>query len=473
AAFYRFKLGIKNIGVNDLATLLQIRPSALSFTGSADLALQVEGIPREGVRFGLSLTGDNLDLTSSLPSPLSIAETELSGRIQYDKTGVDLEEFRLRVETDRGRLETGNQSRFTLTENGVSGISSNGTLSATIFPAGGQTEPPFFARNLTASYKTDLIRTKTGWNATNGELHLPGLELLFDGQWKGNSRNAFDLNLAIPETSFTPAIELLPGLSKLKDLGLSGSFSSRISLKRSSAGTFQTAGRLNLTDVHLGIPGPLADLSRLNGSIELQNTAIMGKGLKALLGRSPISVDLSIPDISAPDTTLHVLADSIRADELIFTSDKRYLKQVDGIVRIAGSGVTLGPIHVKMDGGTDATVNGTVRNFAAPDVALQIVGRHGNIDEIIGLWEHPSVTKIAETLPHPPRRGSLLIDIVTDSGQISGMQFDRATSQITQRNDTLVIGPIRFKAGAGEGLGQVLIVRSKEGPSRLKISGNI
>lgn len=126
-----------------------------------------------------------------------------------------------------------------------------------------------------------------------------------------------------------------------------------------------------------------------------------------------------------------------------------------------------------MDGGTDATVDGTVRNFSAPEVALQIVGRHGNIDEIIGLWEQPTVTPAAQTLPHPPHKGSLLIDIVTDSGQISGMPFERATSQITQRNNTLIIGPIRFKSGDGEGLGQVLIVRQKEGHSRLKISGNI
>lgn len=123
---------------------------------------------------------------------------------------------------------------------------------------------------------------------------------MFDGQWEGNSQNSFDLNLAIPETSFSPVIELLPGLNKLKELGLSGSFNSRISLKRSNEGAMETTGTVNLTDVHLGIPGPLADLSRLNGSIALQNRAILAKGLKAELGSSPISVDLTIPDMTAP-----------------------------------------------------------------------------------------------------------------------------------------------------------------------------
>lgn len=123
-----------------------------------------------------------------------------------------------------------------------------------------------------------------------------------------------------------------------------------------------------------------------------------------------------------------------------------------------------------MDGGTDATVNGTVRNFAAPEVALDIQGRHGNIDEIIALWESNQTAPVAAS---PRRKHSLTIDINTDSGQIAGMPFEQATSQIVMRDNTLVVGPIHFRLGAGEGLGQVLIIRQRNGSSLLKISGNI
>lgn len=46
---------------------------------------------------------------------------------------------------------------------------------------------------------------------------------------------------------------------------------------------------------------------------------------------------------------------------------------------------------MKMDGGTEVTVNGTVKNFTSADIELDIKGKHGNIDEIIALWQndHP------------------------------------------------------------------------------------
>lgn len=69
--------------------------------------------------------------------------------------------------------------------------------------------------------------------------------------------------------------------------------------------------------------------------------------------------------------------------------------------------------------------------------------------------------------------GSLKIDISTDSGQISGMHFDQATTQIAHRNNSLIIGPIHFNVGSGKGLGQVLVIDQDEGPSLLKISGNL
>ena len=79
----------------------------------------------------------------------------------------------------------------------------------------------------------------------------------------------------------------------------------------------------------------------------------------------------------------------------------------------------------------------------------------------------------APVVAAPRRKYSLTIDINTDSGQISGMPFEQATSQIVMRENALVIGPIHFRLGAGEGLGQVLIIRQKNGSSLLKISGHL
>ena len=123
-----------------------------------------------------------------------------------------------------------------------------------------------------------------------------------------------------------------------------------------------------------------------------------------------------------------------------------------------------------MDGGAEATVNGTVKNFTAADLELDIKGRHWNVDKIIALWQNDHPIPL---IKDPVVLGSLKIDISTDSGQISGMHFEQATSQIVRRNSSLVIGPIHFQVGSGEGLGQVLVVDQDDGSSLLKISANL
>lgn len=120
----------------------------------------------------------------------------------------------------------------------------------------------------------------------------------------------------------------MPGLNHLK---LDGRFKAHLSLDIPPHGSLQTVGTLNLTDVHIATPEILADLNRLNGTIQLDNKSLFAKGLKADFGESPITVDLDIPDLTTPDVTLHVLGDTIRADELTFKSGSLYLKEIDGI----------------------------------------------------------------------------------------------------------------------------------------------
>ncbi len=468
-AVYRFELNAKHLDAKKLNSWLNAQQAAFSLRGYADLNLQFDGEAQKGVNFAAKLTGEKLDLVtaSTETAPTKISEATLGGRIRYDRETATLEGVSFILETGRGRLEIKNQSRLSLTGRMLNSIVSEGQLSARLSTANKSSTPAFFSHNFTAAYKINLSRTKTGWQTTNSEFSLPGIEAKFHGHWNSNDDQYFSLKVDIPDVALTAVTALMPGLSRLN---LTGKIDAQLNLDGSATRPLHTVGSLKLSDVHLAIPGPLADLNKLNGSIRINNANLSAKALQAELGNSPISVDLELPDLANPDVTLHVLSDSIRADELIFTSQTRYLKHIDGIVRLADSTVFLGPIYVKMDGGTDATVNGTVKNFAAVEVYLDIQGRHGNIDEIIGLWEntHPKPVTVRPTSKHKVR---LTIDIDTESGQISGMPFDRATSQIVLRDDAIVIGPIRFRLEDGEGIGQVLLIKQQDGSSLLKISG--
>jgi len=468
-AFYKFKLNIKNLDAGNLPAFVDEKSIGTKLTGSAELNLLIEGIPEKEMTFTADLAGKKLQTSFAL----KISKAAINGRLRYTGERIDLDAVILTLETDRGRLEIENKIRLTLFNNRLTSVASQGNFSVQLTPVAGQTQPLFFTNSLKAAYSLNFSRTKTGWSSSKGELLLPGIKLLFAGQWHADKARPFDLNLDITEASFTALLDLLPGLDRLRTLDLNGAFTAHFNLTGLQTGPLQTTGVLNLINTHLAIPGPLAELNSLRGTILLDNSRISAKGLQAKLGNSPIRVDLSIPELETPDVTLHVLADSIRADELIFPSKRQFLRNIDGVVRITNNSVFLGPIHVKMDGGTDATVYGSVKNFAEADVALQITGRYGNIDEIIDLWEHDPLPPVPPPVPPSEQNGSLTIDITTDSGQISGMQFDRATSEINRHNQTLVIGPIRFNAGAGEGVGQVLIVHQDDGHSRLKISGEI
>lgn len=467
--FYRFDLNAKHISAAILSPWLQQVNSDLNMHGFADMSLKLEGRPHEGVTITTHLNGKKLNLlpSSTEATPIAITRANLTGRIQYVEKEISLEDTSLTLESTRGRLEVQNRVRLTLNRGTVTRITSEGQLTARLATDDTPTDSHFFSRNFSSTYTLDLSRTKSGWKASNGNFTLPGIALNFNGQWRDDKDKPFAFSIKVPGASLASVTALMPGLSRLK---LSGNFDAHLNLEGSKNSPVQTVGTLNLSDAGLVIPGQLADLDKLNGRFNLDGVSVRAKGVRANLGNSPISVDLNIPDLTNPDVTMHVLSDAIRADELIFTSDTQYLKQVDGIVRLADNTVFLGPIHVKMDGGTDATVNGSVRNFTEPEVYLDIKGRHGNIDEIIALWENNHAGPVE---PGPEHKVHLKIDIVTESGQISGMPFDQATSPIVIRDKALIIGPIRFRGGEGEGVGQVILIQQNDGSSLLKISGNV
>jgi uncharacterized protein involved in outer membrane biogenesis len=471
--FYQVQLNIDNLSAKKLTDKLQTDQSDITLKGLFDLNLKAEGIPGKGVTFSSTLTGKNLNLLTTSPSPLVISAAQMDGFIQYKGDTLTLKDIRVSLETGPGHLESKHQIQATLSDNRVIRISSRGNISSTRSKSNSEPSPPFYDQSLATSYQAVFTRTEFGENSVQGDLLFPGIKLLFDSQWHDDEKYPFDLTFDVTDASTIAVTDLLPQFDQIKKLNLYGRFGAHLKLSGANGKITKTTGNLDLDDVHLAIPGPLADLSELNGSIQIDNQTITAKSLQANLGVSPITIDLTIPDFKSSDVTLHVLADSIRADALVFPSTKHYLRQVDGVVKLAENAVILGPIYVKMDGGTDATVSGTIRNFSAAEIDLDIKGRHGNIDEIIGLWSHDNDLPAPPPPEHKKHPGSLTIDIVTDSGQISGMPFEHATSQIVRRNKTLDIGPIHFKNGEGSGIGRVLIENQDDGHSKLKISGDL
>lgn len=340
-AFYRVNLSIDNLAAKNLRHLSDNLKSDLVLRGFVDLNMKIEGNPQTGVTFSTKLIGKNLDITKSnlkIP-PIPISQGNLNGHIQYGKDTVDLKITKLSLDTDHGRLETGNKARFTLSNDRLTGITSQGRLSIRLSSGTKLPAPSFFTRHLITSYQVDIDRTKYGWKTTKGQLTFPGLDVRFHGQWHDSDKQPHTLTFDIPGASLPAVTALMPGLNHLK---LDGRFKAHLSLDIPPHGSLQTVGTLNLTDVHIATPEILADLNRLNGTIQLDNKSLFAKGLKADFGESPITVDLDIPDLTTPDVTLHVLGDTIRADELTFKSGSLYLKEIDGILRLANNTVFLG-----------------------------------------------------------------------------------------------------------------------------------
>ena len=66
----------------------------------------------------------------------------------------------------------------------------------------------------------------------------------------------------------------------------------------------------------------------------------------------------------APLHQPHNLA-AIRADELIFRSDRIMLRDLSGQLVFDRDGIAFTPVNVRLDGGTKATIRGSVKSFEA------------------------------------------------------------------------------------------------------------
>jgi hypothetical protein len=234
--------------------------------------------------------------------------------------------------------------------------------------------------------------------------------------------------------------------------------------------------RLELREVTIPTRGHVADITALSGRLHLDGRTLHSDKLTARLGKSPVTGRARVANLQAPRLELEVEAPVVRADELIFPADRPLLRDVRGRLLLDRDGLFFEQVKVRLDGGTRATVNGSVRNFAAPQVDLDISGEYAHVEEIIGLWTDltPGAKELrkgreagANQRPLPPVR----IVANATQGDLYGMHFAAAKALIVPTSGQLLIHPLDFKIGDGYCTSQVRVDFKPEA-SVLRVSGH-
>ena len=75
------------------------------------------------------------------------------------------------------------------------------------------------------------------------------------------------------------------------------------------------------------------------------------------------------------------------------------LRDVDGHLEIDRDGLAFAPVDVRLDGGTKASVRGTISFHPPFDVQLDITSEFARIGEVIGLWTDRSDSERSPSQP--------------------------------------------------------------------------
>ncbi|MGK2906386.1 MAG: YhdP family protein [Desulfuromonadales bacterium] len=235
---------------------------------------------------------------------------------------------------------------------------------------------------------------------------------------------------------------------------------------------------LTLRDAGLSATRYIADLNRINGRVHLTPTGLAADNLRVHLGQSPLTVQARLDDFINPQLFLDVKAPSLRADELIFYSDKAMLRDIDGHLAIDRDGLSFDPVEVRLDGGTKASVRGTISFHAPFDVQLNIASEFALIGEVISLWADRSeaskkrATRSGEEAGQATPKAAVRIDAAVKHGDLYGMSFHGASGLIVPGHKRLSIHPLDFSVGEGFCTAQVIIDFSSERPTLLRIAGH-
>lgn len=235
---------------------------------------------------------------------------------------------------------------------------------------------------------------------------------------------------------------------------------------------------LTLRDAGLHATDLIADLGQINGRVQVLANGLQADNLQVHLGQSPVSVRARLEDFSKPKLFLDVKSAVIRADELVFSSDKARLKDITGHLEIDRDGLLFAPVDVRLDGGTMASVRGTVSFHPPFDVDLDITSDFVRVGEVIDLWadrpktsEHEPIVATGQG-PEQHQHNSIRINADAKTGDLYGMNFHKATALITPGRRQLVIHPLDFYVGEGFCNAQVIVDFPRDSPSLLRVSGH-
>ncbi|MDT8441896.1 MAG: AsmA-like C-terminal domain-containing protein [Desulfuromonadales bacterium] len=233
---------------------------------------------------------------------------------------------------------------------------------------------------------------------------------------------------------------------------------------------------VELRDAGLKTGGVVADLSQLNGQIKVTREGLQADRLRGNIGTSPFVADLQLTDFSDPQIEARIDAAAIRADELIFSSDRRKLHDIKGRLLFANGRLTLDPVTLTLANGTNPEIYGTIVIGKPTLVELDIRADYADISDIIALWTDRS--QAGSRAGHRPGHNrdftppQVTIRARVEQGNLFGMQFQSAVGTITPTPQRVIIHPLDFRVGDGYCNAQVLVEAQPEDKALLRISGH-
>ena len=154
------------------------------------------------------------------------------------------------------------------------------------------------------------------------------------------------------------------------------------------------------------------------------------------------------------------------------------LRDVNGHLEIDRDGLSFAPVDVRLDGGTEASVRGTISFHAPFNVQLDVTSEFVRVSEVIGLWADRSEASKKRSVPildqaeEAKPKTKIEINASVKKGDLYGMSFHDATGVIVPTRERMSIHPLDFSVGEGFCNAQVLTDFSTDEPTLLRISGH-
>ncbi|MEJ2699385.1 MAG: AsmA-like C-terminal region-containing protein, partial [Desulfuromonadales bacterium] len=300
-----------------------------------------------------------------------------------------------------------------------------------------------------------------------GRLQLPFLDVSANGALARTGDRSFKLAFDAPQLDLLKIRTRVPVLKKFK---ARGGLSLHYALAGANGRINNRQGKILLHDFGIHVVRTIADINHANGKILLSGDRADLTDIALKMGSSTLNVRGTIRDFTDPKFDLRVRGNAVHGEDLTFFSTDAVLRDLKAHLTIDRSHIAFEPAPVKLDGGTDATVRGTISNFKAPKVRLDIESQHANIDEVIGLWHKP---RPPEKVQGPERKTFVHITARVREGTLGELHFQNAEGVITSQQKVLTIHPLHFHAGKGFCTGQVVVDHTSGSPPLLKISGHL